>query len=103
VVKHFGELEIEGLDYRVFLGADQADNPPSPEYCQAYAEGLGVDPAKMLIDPDFQTLFTNIDSGQQGGVGLPWDAVVDGRGMVYHWNESLGGTAFEAVQALLAQ
>lgn len=93
--------EIDGADYLVFVSADQNDQPPSKEFCMQYADSTGVDPAKMLIDPDFAGLFSNVDSGQSGGVGLPWDGVVRGDGMILEWNPAEPGSPQAVMDALL--
>jgi len=106
VASIYSEKEIDGLDYFVILGEDQNGQPPTAEYCTAYAEQNNIDPAKMLRDPSWQTTFANIDTGQAGGIGLPWDAVVDSDdGMSYFWNATVPTppTPDQAVTELLAQ
>ncbi len=100
----YSEKEIEGLDYFVVLGEDGQGVKPTEAYCTAYAEQNNIDPAKMLIDESWQITFANIDTGQAGGIGLPWDAVVNGDGMIYYWNDTLAThpTAEAAVDALLS-
>ena len=102
----YSERELDGLDYFVILGEDPTGQTPSAEYCKQYAEQGNIDPAKMLIDASWQTTFANIDTGQAGGIGLPWDAVIDSDdGMLYMWNDSVPtpSNAYGAVEELLAQ
>lgn len=101
----YAQDEINGLDYIVILGEDQNGAMPSQDYCKAYAEQNNIDPAKMVIDMSWEVLFAKVDSGQAGGIGLPWDGVINGDGMTYVWNATVPSptSADAAVDALLAE
>jgi hypothetical protein len=87
------------MEYFAFLGEDANSNVPSLEYCMTYAGQTGLDPAKLLIDPSWSTLYSFISDYGDGG--LPWDGVLDGAGMIYDWNATEGGPALDAVIALI--
>jgi hypothetical protein len=94
-------MQIDGLELLVFLSEDPDYEPPTLEYCESYAAQQGIDPSRMVIDPNFQALFGHMDSGVGGDIGLPWDGVLDGRGMVYVWNPSAAGDPLTAVEELM--
>lgn len=80
-------MNILGVEILVYLGGDAADELPTEEYCTQYANQFGFDPARMLIDGQFEQLFSHVDSGASGGgTTLPFDAILDGNGMEYMWN-----------------
>ena len=64
-----------------------------------YATQMGIEPARMILDPGHQVLFSHIDPG--GDTGMPWDCVMDAQGMIYHWNWSQGGDPMAAIDELL--
>lgn len=103
----YADKQIEGLEVLAVLGEDGSGGEPSEEYCKSYAESAGFDPAKMVIDyggssGGWETLFQRMANGGNGGIGLPWDAVLDGRGMIYVYNTEQGEVApSTAVQELL--
>ena len=48
--------------------------------------------------------FTNIENYGNGGIGLPWSAVLDASSMEYKWCDYAGeGTLDSNIQALIAQ
>lgn len=103
VAGEFAEHENDGLQMLVVFSEDSSGAEPSPAACTAYAQATQVDPARMVIDKDFKTLFGAMDSGAGGVISLPWEGVLDGRGMVYVWNRKEGGGAQAAVDQLLSQ
>jgi len=84
----------------IVLSEDANNNPPTPEFCQSYADSTGVDPAHMLMDNGFMTLFKHMDAGAQG-FSLPWEGVLNGVGMTYEWNSVGGGNGQSVVMSLL--
>ena len=101
----YKDKQIEGLEILAVLGEDGGGGKPTQEYCEQYATSAGFDPAKMVIDygaASWDTLFQRMANGGNGGIGLPWDGVLDGRGMVYVYNSEQGQTApYTAVEELL--
>ncbi len=99
----YKDKQIEGLEVLCVLGEDQAGGPPSQEYCKAYAEQVGFPPERMVIDASWTVLFEKMASGGSGGIGLPWDGVLDGEGMVYVYNSQQGtDSPFSVVDGLLS-
>lgn len=86
MTKQLNFLNILGLEVLVYLGADANDQLPTEQYCQQYAAQFGFPPERMIIDYQFAELFAHVDSGDNNGTTLPWDAILDGHGMVYKWN-----------------
>ncbi len=84
----------------IVLSEDTNYNPPTPEFCHAYAKETGVDPALVLMDTGFNTLFKSIDPGAQG-FSLPWEGVLNGVGMTCEWNAIEGGNGQSIVSGLL--
>ena len=103
VVSAWKQHQIKGLEILVALSEDEGSMPPTPEYCAAFAAQMGVPPERMLIDPNFDGLFSVMDSGGGGSLSLPWEGVFDGRGMFYEWRseDGPGGDAFTVVTELL--
>ncbi len=85
------------------LGEDQSGGEPSLEYCMAYADQTGFPPERMIIDASWTKTFEKIANGGSGGIGLPWDGILDARGMVYMYNsEQSNQSPYEIVDELLA-
>ena len=107
-----------GLDMLIVLGEDQYGELPTPAYCTAYAQDLGIDPAMVLIDNDpggqdiplinapgfalpvnsFATTWAHInpylkDNGD-GTVttATPWHIVLRGSNMEYMWSDNVGSS-----------
>jgi hypothetical protein len=102
------ELADEGLDLVVVIGENAAGGAPSLEYCKDYAGSKGLDPASTFIDHDgtnsWPTLFGAIDTYSGGSIGLPWNAVVDGRSFEYVWSSNAGsGDLYSVQDALMAR
>jgi hypothetical protein len=100
-------LADAGLDLIVVLGEDRGGAAPSLAYCREYALAKGLDPANTFIDHDgrsaWSTVFGAINTYTNGSIGLPWNAVLDGRSMRYVWSSNAGeGDLFAAQDALLA-
>lgn len=86
-----------GVELLVF-----ADLTPATEAnCKQYAMQNGIDPARMILDGNHNLLFSQINPGGGGSVGMPWDAVMDAQGMIYYWNWDEGGDPLAAIDELL--
>jgi hypothetical protein len=94
--------ESEGLDLMVVIGENNASAAPSLQYCKDYAGAKGLDPAATFIDNDGQrswpVLFDAINTYSGGSIGLPWNAVLDGRSMEYVWSSNAGSGDLYSVQ-----
>jgi len=78
-----------------------ADLTPATEAnCKQYAQQMGVDPARMVLDQNHTMLFGHIDPGGSD-IGMPWECVLDAQGMIYHWNWNEGGDPMSAIDELL--
>jgi len=91
-----------GLDLMVVIGENAAGAEPSLEYCKDYAGKKGLDAAATFIDHDgtnsWPVLFGAIDTYSGGSIGLPWNAVLDGRSMEYIWSSNAGSGDLYNVQ-----
>lgn len=96
------ELAEDGLDLMVVIGENASGLAPSLEYCMDYAGRKGLDPSSTFIDNDgtnsWPTLFSAIDTYSGGSIGLPWNAVLDGRSMEYIWSSNAGSGDLYSVQ-----
>ena len=94
--------ENAGLDLMVVIGENNASAAPSLQYCKDYAGAKGLDAAATFIDHDGQrswpTLFEAINTYSGGTIGLPWNAVLDGRSMEYVWSSNAGSGDLYSVQ-----
>ena len=105
----YKDKEIEGLEIMAVLGEDGAGGAPTQEYCESYANAAGFDPAKMVIDfgsnaGGWETLFQRMANGGNGGIGLPWDGILDGQGMLYVYNSEQSQDApYSVVEELLGK
>lgn len=129
VTQHGGSLTrarvdevTPGLDILVVLGENQFGDNPSLAYCKAYAEGLGIDPAMVLVDhsvadvsiplvdPEgyaipvnsFATLWTHINPylvavGETVTTATPWSALLRGSNMEYMWSDDSNNGSFDGV------
>ncbi len=95
------DLLLQSVEHMIFLSEDQNYQPPTVEYCKQWAQQNGVNPARVVIDPNFETLFQYMESYTGGEIGLPWEAVLDGRGMVYEWHSLEPGTALGVIDELI--
>ena len=100
VGEEYAKLQAEGLAVMIVLSEDGNYDPPTPEFCHAYAEQTGVDPALMLMDNGFNTLFQFISPGAQD-FALPWEGVLNGVEMTYEWNSLTPGSGQGVVSGLL--
>ena len=100
VGNEYEKLKAQGLAVMIVLSEDSNYNPPTPEFCQAYADSTGVDPKHMLMDQGFMTLFQKMEPGSQS-FSLPWEGVLNGEGMTYEWNSVSGGNGQSVVMSLL--
>lgn len=110
----------EGLDMLIILGENQYGTEPTPEYCMAYAEELGIDPAMVLIDwsdepaplpivnapgmsvetNSLATLWTAMDPylyavGGSVATYYPWWALLRPYNMEYVWSDRGALQSFE--------
>ncbi len=96
------EHENEGLELMVVIGEDAAGAQPTLAYCSDYAGKKGLDPATTYIDHDgtnsWPVIFGAIDTYSGGSIGLPWNAVLDGRSMEYIWSSNAGSGDLYQVQ-----
>ena len=109
---------------KLFLEFEDADgNAPDAAFCKSYAASVHVDPAMVVLDhnaagaaiplispPGQEATFESLAAtwshlnpylrGQNGGVGFeyPWNALLWGHNMVYHWSEYLDKGHFETVK-----
>ena len=128
VANHGGSLsrkivgeQTKGLDMLIILGEDSNGLKPTPAYCEAYAEDLGIDPGMVLIDwsdsavpievinePGYMvetnslgTIWTYIDPYlmNEGGsvvTTYPWWALLRPRNMEYVWSDRAQLMGWEA-------
>jgi hypothetical protein len=102
VANEYKDKQIEGLEILGVLSEDAQGGVPTLDYCKQYAESAGFPPEKMVIDNGFDKLFTVMANGGNGGIGLPWDGVLNGNGMIYIYNSEQGQTSpSSAVDELL--
>lgn len=96
------ELESKGLELLVVIGENNGGGAPSLQYCKDYAGAKGLDPSATFIDNDGQrswpVVFSAINTYSGGSIGLPWNAVLDGRSMEYVWSSNAGSGDLYAVQ-----
>lgn len=102
------ERADEGLEVVYLVGEDPQYQPPTTEYCQAYAGRYPDARAdRFFRDGDFATFFGRVwrYPTPQGTFGMPWIGVIDGRDMTYVWSKAAmdGRTLEEVVDALLAR
>lgn len=116
-----------GLDLWLVLAENQQSAEPSLQFCQAYAEQKGVDPAMVvvdyadpavevpLVDPPGYALPVNglgqtwatmnpylvADGGGSVSMGFPWSAVLRGSNMEYVWSDYMGGDINQVLGELL--
>jgi hypothetical protein len=100
VGKQYENLKSQGLAVMIVLSEDWNYNPPTPEFCHEYAKETGVDPAHMLMDNGFTTLFKYMDAGSFE-FALPWEGILNGVGMTYEWNSVSGGNGQSIISGLL--
>ena len=90
MAKQGKEKQIEGLEIFSILSEDAQGGVPTLDYCVQYANSVGFPPERMLIDNGFLKLFGVMASGGNGGIGLPWDGILNGDGMIYVYNSEQG-------------
>lgn len=95
------ELLLQSVEHMIVLSEDQNYNPPTLAYCEQWANQQGVNPARVVMDPNFETLFSYVDNYAGDTIGLPWEAVLDGRGMIYEWHNLAAGSAIGTIDELL--
>lgn len=94
------QYKDQGLQLIFVLGEDPPGNPPSPAYCQQWAESHSVT-APVMLDAHWTGLDSKITPS---GFDLPWDYLLDGDDMTYVWESvTPDGAALQAeIQKLLA-
>ena len=102
--KYNDEVEV-----MVLIAEDASKGPATLGYCKQWAKAHG-DPDALYTYLDisggvsWNNTFTNIENYGNGGIGLPWSAVLDASSMEYKWCDYAGeGTLDSNIQALLAQ
>ena len=102
--KYDNEVEV-----MVLIAEDASKGPATLGYCKQWAQAHG-DPDAMYTYLDisggvsWNNTFTNIENYGNGGIGLPWSAVLDARSMEYKWCDYAGeGTLDSNITDLLAQ
>lgn len=98
----------KGLDLMVVIGENAASAKPSLEYCKDYAGAKGLDAASTFVDNDgsrsWPVLFDALNTYSGGSIGLPWNAVLDGRSMEYIWSSTAGeGDLYSAQDKLMSR
>lgn len=102
MAKAYQEQQIEGLEVFAILSEDAQGAVPTLEYCKQYADSTGFPQDRMLIDNKFAKLFNVMANGGNGGIGLPWDGVLNGEGLIYLFNSEQGqGSPGKVVNDLL--
>ena len=76
----YNELTGNNVNPIFILTSDEDGDPPSLNYCRRYAERKGAYANDFYIDHQFATTQSNIHLyyNQNGGVSLPWRAVIEG-------------------------
>lgn len=104
VAQEYAENKGRGLDIMIVVGETSNGTKPDLAYCYQYATDKGVDPRQVFIDSGAESwgdTFAHINT-YGSSIGLPWSAVLEGSGMEYKWNSSVGeGGVIENVHALL--
>ncbi len=76
------------------LGEDASGNAPDQGFCQRYAQGHGIEPSRVYMDTEWDTVFHHIFPYLPGGNNLllPWEALLDGDNMEYVWHSPDDGS-----------
>ncbi len=90
-----------GQETLYLLGEDDQGGRPSQAFCRSYADGHDIPYERMLIDYGntwgaWEATFTHIYPYLGDSIGLPWNAVLDGRNMQYVYNDEVGPGAMNA-------
>lgn len=88
----------------LFVGEDGSGIRATLDTCAEAAEVYGWPLQDVYVsagEPGFYDLWEVVSPGSGGAVGLPFEAVLDRRGMQYVWNNANGGVAAEVVETLL--
>jgi len=83
-------------DYYIIEGQDNARSPDiSLEECMDYAAEIEADPARVLIDPNWNKTFSGIINAcpANGSYSLPFMAILDGDDFTYEYSRSCGGSS----------
>ena len=111
VVRETQALRSQGLESFIFVGETEASQAVTLEWCQNFAASNNVDPAMMIFDENaadgLQSLWNYIapygaGTSEGGGVGLPWEAVLDPYDMTFYWNSSTEFDPMQPINELLA-
>lgn len=118
-----------GLDMWIVLGEDNTNQLPTPAYCNAYAQGKGLDPAMVVIDhsvagvniplvspegasipaKSFAAMWSVINpyisANSEGMVqtAFPWNGILRGSNMEYVWSDYMGGDLNQVLNGLLSE
>ena len=91
-------MVTQGVEMLVFFSSQTGTEAA----CQQYAAQLDIDPSRMIIDQGFSLISAALETYMGSSIGLPWDAIIDPQGMIYHWTETDDGSPEEAIDELLA-
>lgn len=93
----------------IVLAEGANGEPVSLEFCQSYATSRGIqDLSLVYMDPtepvgSWGAMFSRIDPGGDGSIGLPWSAVLRGADMKYLWRNTEPGTADQVIGEIIGQ
>lgn len=79
-------LADAGVGVYHFLGADLNFDVPSLEYCASYAESKGLDPSRVIVDANWDTLYNHLDHYDYNFT--PINFVLDGSNLAYLWSDA---------------
>ena len=102
--KYNDEIEV-----MVLIAEDASKGPATLGYCKQWAIAHGDPDGKYTYldisgGVSWNNTFSNIENYGNGGIGLPWSAVLDASSMEYKWCDYAGeGTLDSNIQALLGQ
>jgi hypothetical protein len=86
--------ENANWDYYIIEGQDNSRSPDiSSEECMAYAAEIEADPARVLIDPNWNRTFGGLINAcpTNGSFSLPFMAILDNDDFTYEYSRSCGG------------
>lgn len=97
------------VEVMVLIAEDASKGPATLGYCKQWAKSHG-DPDAMYTYLDisggvsWNNTFSNIENYGNGGIGLPWSAVLDASSMEYKWCDYAGeGSLQSNLQDLMGQ
>ncbi len=113
VMSTYERYKDDGMNVLFILGENSQGGKPTLAQCVNYASQNKLPPELVLIDygntwGGFETLFTYLNPYITGNTfGLPWNAVLDGRSMIYVYADEAAPSFYakltDALGALLSQ